>query len=60
MLAILEGLARMKTRHLGNSALGVSAIGYACMGLTGVYGTGADRSSRERGCLRRSMKLTER
>ena len=33
----------MKTRTLGNSGLEVSAIGYGCMGLTGVYDTGADR-----------------
>jgi aryl-alcohol dehydrogenase-like predicted oxidoreductase len=35
----------MKTRTLGRSGLTVSAIGYGCMGLTGVYGTGADRQN---------------
>jgi aryl-alcohol dehydrogenase-like predicted oxidoreductase len=33
----------MKKRRLGTSTLDVSAIGYGCMGLTGVYGGGADR-----------------
>ncbi len=32
----------MKTRKLGN-ALEVSALGLGCMGMTGVYGTGADK-----------------
>lgn len=35
----------MKTRTLGRSGLQVSAIGYGCMGLTGVYGTGADHQA---------------
>ena len=33
----------METRKLGNSGLKVSAIGLGCMGMTGVYGSGADR-----------------
>jgi aryl-alcohol dehydrogenase-like predicted oxidoreductase len=33
----------MNKRALGKSGLQVSAIGYRCMGLTGVYGAGADR-----------------
>jgi aryl-alcohol dehydrogenase-like predicted oxidoreductase len=33
----------MKKRTLGSSGLHVSAIGYGCMGLTGAYGTAADR-----------------
>jgi aryl-alcohol dehydrogenase-like predicted oxidoreductase len=33
----------MNKRALGKSGLQVSAIGYGCMGLTGVYGAGADR-----------------
>jgi aryl-alcohol dehydrogenase-like predicted oxidoreductase len=32
----------MNTRTLGKSTLAVSALGYGCMGLTGVYGAGAD------------------
>lgn len=35
----------MQTRTLGSGGLQVSAIGYGCMGLTGVYGTGADHHS---------------
>ena len=33
----------MNHRRLGTSTLQVSAIGYGCMGLTGVYGAGAER-----------------
>jgi aryl-alcohol dehydrogenase-like predicted oxidoreductase len=33
----------MNQRSLGHSGLHVSAIGYGCIGLTGVYGTGAER-----------------
>lgn len=33
----------MNERRLGASGLRVSAMGYGCMGLTGVYGGGADR-----------------
>jgi aryl-alcohol dehydrogenase-like predicted oxidoreductase len=33
----------MNKRALGKGGLQVSAIGYGCMGLTGVYGAGADR-----------------
>jgi len=34
----------LKKRSLGRSGLEVSEIGYGCMGLTGVYGQGADRA----------------
>ena len=33
----------MKKRTLGDGGLQVSPIGYGCMGLTGVYGAGAER-----------------
>ena len=33
----------MRTRQLGNSGLEVSALGLGCMGMTGVYGAGADK-----------------
>ncbi len=33
----------MQTRELGKNGLRVSAVSYGCMGLTGVYGEGAER-----------------